>query len=337
VEPHLRVICLSDIAPEPVQWLWPGCIALGTLTLIAGDPGLGKSMLSVELAAHVTRGTPWPVDGAACPRGGVLIICDEDNHHNTVRPRFDFAGGDTDRVGILDAVVEPDNDDAMLCLQHHQALIAAYLEQHPDVRLVCLDPISSYLGSVDSHKNADVRSLLRPLNRLAAQYNVAIVAISHLNKTGGGNALYRVSGSLAFVAAARASYLVCKDKSDPKRRLLLSIKNNLAPECEGLAYRVAANENAIGRIEWEPHPVDLQADQALNTPPEDTATAERDDIAHWLRQLLANGPIPAKQVQAAAQTAGFRWHKVQTVAKRIGVEKARDKFGKGAGYCWRVG
>ena len=43
--------------------------------LISGDPGLGKSFLTVDIAARVSNGYPWP-DGAECPCGNVVIIGD---------------------------------------------------------------------------------------------------------------------------------------------------------------------------------------------------------------------------------------------------------------------
>jgi len=88
---------------------------------------------------------------------------------------------------------------------------------------------------VDSHKNAEVRGLLAPLAAMAAERGVAVVCVSHLTKAGGTEAMLRVMGSLGFVAAARAAYLVAKDPEDPDRRLFLPMKNNIAEDRGGLA------------------------------------------------------------------------------------------------------
>ena len=96
---------LDTIAPQPIRWLWRDRIALGKPTLIAGDPGLGKSLLTIALAAHVTTGRAWPVDGAACAVGDVIIMSAEDDAADTLRPRFDAAGGgDARRVSVLTSV-----------------------------------------------------------------------------------------------------------------------------------------------------------------------------------------------------------------------------------------
>jgi len=336
--PRLRTICAADIVPRPVRWLWPGRIAIGKLTLIVGDPGLGKSMLGVRLAAHVSNGTPWPVDGAPCPRGSVLIVSSEDEQDDTIRPRLGAAGADVSRVEILETVVEPDGGDAQLCLQRHLHSLSIFLDAHPDVRLVCLDPIGSFLGAVDSHKNADVRALLQPLGKLASKYRVAIMAVAHLNKGGAGAipAMYRVSGSLAFVAAARAAFLVTKDKADPERRLVLPVKNNLGPDSGGVAYRIVLDENGIGRVEWEDQAVTTSADEALSQVATRESESDSMDAVGWLRELLGSGAMPARQVEAEAKNIGIPWRKVQRAMKRAGVDSVREGFGRDSVYVWRL-
>ncbi|MDB5973469.1 MAG: hypothetical protein JWR07_229 [Nevskia sp.] len=336
VTQRLVTVCAQDVKPEPIRWLWPGRIALGKLTLIAGDPGLGKSMLTACMAAHVTCGLAWPVDGSECPRGSVLLVSGEDDPGDTIRPRLDAAGADAGRVHILKSVRVPGEASRMLSLQHDLEAIGLFLEEHPDVRLVTIDPLTAYLGATDSHKNSDVRALLQPLGELAAHYRVAIIAVSHLNKGGdggGGSALYRVSGSLAFVAAARASFVVTKDKVNPERRLLLPSKNNLGPDASGLAYRIGLADNGAPRVEWEETAVVLSADDALSIVTEDEGYI---DTADWLRQLLAAGPMPARQVQTEAKHIGIPWRTVQRALKKSGAESVREGFGVDARYVWRL-
>lgn len=81
------------MVPEPVNWLWLGRIPLGKLTLVDGDPGLGKSALMADFAARVSAGRPWP-DHSLCEAGGVVLLSAEDGLADTIRPRLDAAGGD---------------------------------------------------------------------------------------------------------------------------------------------------------------------------------------------------------------------------------------------------
>lgn len=161
-------------------------------------------------------------------------------------------GADVSRIHILDAVRHIDREagetDERVPTLADTAALGEAISSTGDTRLIVVDPISAYLGQVDSHKNADLRALLAPLAKLAAAYGVAVVAVSHLNKST-SSAIYRTMGSLAFTAAARAVWCVAKDKDDNRRRLLIPVKNNIACDTGGLAYRIAGEQP---RVEWEP-------------------------------------------------------------------------------------
>ena len=209
----------SDITPQEIRWLWPQRIALGKLSLIAGDPGLGKSLLSLRIAAIVSRGGLWPVDQTQSPPGSVLIVSAEDGADDTIVPRLAAAGADLSKIHILDHVRVLGADgkplDRELSLESDIAWVEKTIADLDDCRLVIVDPISAYLGKVDSHRNTEVRAVLGPLAKLAGRLDVAIQAVSHLNKSAGDSAAYRVVGSIAFSAAVRGSLLVVKDRDDP--------------------------------------------------------------------------------------------------------------------------
>ena len=162
-----------------------------------------------------------------------------------------------------------------------------------DVALVVIDPITAYLSGVDSHVNADVRAVLMLLGEIAARHGVAIVCVSHLNKgsagkSSSGEALLRVSGSLAFVAAARAAFIVAKDQDNPARRLFLSAKNNVGKDGSGLAFSVESFTLSSGietsRVLWEPNPVTITADEAMGPPLEDGERTMTEEAVDLLRR-----------------------------------------------------
>src|SRR5262249_42750622 len=64
---NVRLTRLAMVKPEPVRWLWPGRIPLGMVTVLDGDPGLGKSTMLLDLAARLTRGDRMP-DGSPGPK-----------------------------------------------------------------------------------------------------------------------------------------------------------------------------------------------------------------------------------------------------------------------------
>jgi putative DNA primase/helicase len=171
---------VSDIPAQELQWLWPGRIPLGKLPLFAGDPGLGKSFVALDIAAHVTRGEKWP-DGEQCSGGpgSVIVLSAEDDPADTIRPRLEAAGADLNKVHILQAVRrdKPNGESRLesFSLESDLVLLQDAVVSLGDVRLVVIDPISAYLGSTDSHVNAKVRSLLSPLAELASSLRVVVL------------------------------------------------------------------------------------------------------------------------------------------------------------------
>lgn len=193
---------LSDVTPQPVTWLWPGRIPCGKLTMVVGDPGLGKSLMLVDLAARITRGEVLPGSGTRTSAADVIVLSAEDDPADTIRPRFDLAAGDPARVHLLQAVKDASGADSPFSLACDLPLLEAAVLTHKPAAII-IDPISCYLGDRDSYKDTEVRAVLAPLATLANQHRVAVVAVVHLGKNEQRRALYRALGSIAFVAAAR--------------------------------------------------------------------------------------------------------------------------------------
>lgn len=325
----LALTPFAEIKPEQVTWLWPARIPLGKLTLIAGDPGLGKSMLTAFIAARVSTGTAWP-DGTHAPVGDVLIVNLEDGQADTTRPRLDAAGADVSRVHAADLVRHPDGAMRCMTLADVQPIADALATMnHP--RAVILDPVSAFMGTADSHVASDVRGLLAPLAELAQRTRVAFIFIAHLNKSAAQSAMNRVNGSGAYVAACRAAWIVCKDKDDEQRRLLLPLKNNLGPDQGGLAYRVAVSPDGAPFVEFESGRVDMGADDALAGPADDDVGS---DAAAFLSDLLASGSMAAKEVFREAESAGYSRDCMKRAKRRIGAEAI--KIGMTGGWVWRL-
>lgn len=328
------LIRLADVEPESVAWLWPGRFALGKLTLIAGDPGLGKSFLTLDMAARVSTGAGWPDHPhERAEPGGVVLLSAEDGIADTIRPRLDAAGADVSRIVALEAVraTGADGKETIRGFDMTRDLPALEdaIRSVANCQLAIIDPITAYLGGVDSHKNAEIRGLLAPLGDLAARHRVAVVAVTHLNKSGTGPAIYRAMGSLAFAAAARAAWGVAKDKDDPRRRLLLPIKNNIAPDTGGLAYAIEpVGVGGCPAVAWEPDPVNESADDALsNGRGEGEARTERDDAADWLTDLLADGPRLYRDIERESREAGHAIGTLRRAKAALGVVSRKPAFG----------
>lgn len=335
-----RLVNLATVTPKPVTWLWPRRIAIGKLTTIAGEPGLGKSQLTLDLAARVSTGNPWP-DGTLACGGSVILLSAEDDIEDTIVPRLIAAGADRTKITAMQGVdfkIDDDTPAKERCFNLEQDLPALEqaLDAQPDCRLVIIDPISSYLGNTDSHKNAELRGLLAPLGELATKRGVAVLTVTHLNKTSGAKAMHRITGSLAFVAASRAAWLVTPDRENAKRRLLLPIKNNLAADNGGLAFGIVGidvNGDDHPALAWEIGRVEITADEALS---EDTLKRQqgRTQAKAWLKSQLADGPRTQEYLKSVADDADHKWRTVERAADELGIQKFKSGFR--GGWSWRL-
>jgi len=319
---------LADVAPQEVRWLWPWRIPLGKLSLVAGNPGVGKSVLALDLVSRVTAGLDWPDGAGPAAIGNVLILSAEDDPADTIRPRLDAAGGNARRVVVVEAIRDGDGE-RLFSLERDIRTLEATIERVGGVSLIIIDPVSVYLGSrIDAHRDADVRRVLSPLATVAARHGVGIVAVMHLNKKSDASPIYRVLGSVGFVAAARVVWAVVRDKHERRRRLLAPIKANLAPDVGGLAFVIESDpESGQPVLAWERQAVDVAVEDAL----EEVSPAER-EVVRWLRELLRHGPMAAKEVAREAKAAGFSMTTIRRVKGLAGVEVRKSNFG--GGWYW---
>lgn len=303
----------SDIYPQSIQWLWPKQIARGKVSIIAGNPGLGKSQLTAYLAAIVTTGGIWPVDGTRCKQGGVIFLSAEDDPADTIRPRLEAVGADLSKTYLLKSVTHPNKQgkasQRLFNLKTDLPNLEKFLIELNDIALLVIDPITAYLGGTDSYNNAEVRALLTPLSELAAKYNVAIVAISHLNKSSGQDPLLRVAGSLAFVAAARSSFVVTTDPNDKSRRLFLPVKNNLAHDKGGFAFSIQShfiNDNSIetSRVIWENQMVHEEAYEIMKPQGDSEDQSILKEAIDFLREELAYFPKAVSKLKKSTNEYG---------------------------------
>lgn len=269
---------VSDVESKHITWLWLGRFALGKLGILAGHLGLGKSQFTAMLAATVSIGGLWPNGEGNAPLGQVVMLSCEDDIADTIRPRLEAAGADLTKIHVLEAIVEKQGGRRVFSLKKDIEHMRQVLDLLEDVALVVIDPVTAYLDGSDSHNTAEVRAALAPLQDLAMERNFALVVVSHLNKSGGGGqAINAVTGSGAFVAASRSSFLIAADQDDSDRRLFLSIKNNLASP-PGLAFRIGtktvSNEIEAPLLVFDSGTVDISADEALDGSSSEDAAAQ---------------------------------------------------------------
>lgn len=330
---------MSDIAIEPIKWLWKGRVALGKLTVIAGDPGMGKSQITAYMAAIVTNGKLWSDGAPATTPGSVIILSAEDNAADTIKPRLIAAGAVVEDVYILDhiagIVVNGRRAERFFDLGQDLTCLEALIIKLGNVRMIVIDPVSAYQGKKDGNSNTDIRSLLTPLSNLAAKYGVAILLITHFNKSKDQTPISRVIGSTGLIAAARAGYAVVEDRNDPKVRYFVPLKHNLGNDHDGLGYRIEGIELEGGietsKISWLPERVqahDILFETSQSTKPvSGTATT-------FLEEYLSSGPKPANTLMNDARAKGFSFGVIQRASKRLNIKKRKQ--GLGGSWFWQL-
>jgi putative DNA primase/helicase len=337
VEP-CTLVRASEIEAEEISWLWAGYVPRGTVTLLEGDPGKGKSTLTAALAAAISTGAPLPGDTGRLP-GRVLIVSLEDHCAQVIRPRLEAAGADLTRVLILKDVAEGDGSRLPM-LPDDLALIRDIVDREV-IELVIIDPFAAALSSsVDSYKDQSVRQVLARVARDAEETGAAYLIVRHLNKAAGGKAIYRGGGSIGIIGAARSALLLETDPNDPGTRVLAVTKGNLAAKPQAVQLQITSAPNGMGRVEWGAF-VDTTSDEllaAVDTPTR-TTTEQRtknDEATEWLGQFLADGPQKATEVKRFAEIEGITEKPLNEAKRRLGVTPQRNGFGQGSYSVWHL-
>jgi KaiC/GvpD/RAD55 family RecA-like ATPase len=323
-----QAVSFASVQRESVSWLWPGRIPLGMLTLLMGDPGLGKSLLTTMLAANVSRA------GA-----DVLLLSAEDHKGATIRPRLDAAGADLHRVHHVE--VRRDGVEEGLALPDDGAELARLVEE-TKARLVVVDPLMAHLPeSVNSWSDQSVRRALAPLYHLAATHRCAVVIVAHLNKARGGNALHRTGGSIGIPAAVRSALLLARDPEDPdpergSQRVLAHVKSNISTQAQSLNCEIHAVDLGDGseapalRMLGESA---VSAEDLLGAPTEEART-ERDEAVEFLQEELSLGARPAKEIDKARRDAGISERTLRRARESLGIKP--QKNGLNGAWTWEL-
>jgi archaellum biogenesis ATPase FlaH len=312
-EDELNGTALSAVETHQIEWLWQGRIPLGKITILEGDPGVGKSLIALNIAACISAGHPMP-DGTPGIQGGVILIAPEDGAADTIKPRLEAVGGDLTQVLLLDTMEIFDVKrrgifDYPFSLPRDLQDLEIIIKRR-NAKLVVLDPLMAVLGrEVSASNDQGIREVLTPLAQLAERTKCAILIIRHLNKGNSPNSLYRGAGSIGIIGAARMGLIVVRDPNDEQRCILATNKNNLSKHASHLIYQIGENEQRIPSTQWLGEIHDTVAN--LLRPPKNISF-EHQEIHNVLRQ--ANGPLKPKEI---AERTGQKIESVRVALNRM--------------------
>ncbi len=333
------IIRLADVAPAPVQWLWPDRIPLGKLTLLVGEAAIGKSLLALDLAARVSAGTPWPdAPDSPNPPGGAVLLCTEDGIADTVRPRLDAAGADHARITAITSVRRNILSPLPMplratCLMPGLSHLDTAIQRTPDCRLVLIDPLTRSIGQSNHSQHADTRAVLEPLVHLAAKHNVAVVALHQATRTKNGFTIQKMIAKLS-PGAARTVWALLPDTDASDRRLFVPLKNTIAQSAPPLAFHIAdIQEHRAPAIAWDETSLDISTDAALgrHDPREDQI-----DARQWLQDALAAGPEKARDILHEAELLGYSQRAIRHAFRQIHAIRLRKGYLSSATWVWAL-
>ena len=344
IEPKLKLINMDSVEVEQVEWLLYPFIPYGKVTIIQGDPGEGKTTMVLQIIAKLTRGeTILPADSTKDKRididsesdmvdaeniennastqhleapVNVIYQTAEDGLGDTIKPRLEQAGADCNRV----AFIKEDNDKLTL---EDERIRNAIIQI--SAKMVVLDPIQAFIGHNGNMTNAvKMREILSKLSKVAAETNCAIVLVGHMNKSGGGNQLYRGLGSIDIAAAARSILMVSRDKEEPWKRYMFPVKSSLAPEGEPIGFELDKEKGFrwIGKCQ-------INVEELLNV---EKSTGKKDIAVEYLQKLLSAEDLPSTYIYEKMKEYGIAKRTVQE-AKKIAEIKA---YKKGKNWYWHM-
>ena len=327
----------SEVRAQTVDWLWSNRIPRGEITLLEGDPGVGKSMLTAALAAAVTSGRPLPGDEPTDP--GMCVMASLEDHHGVViKPRLEAAGAD------LGLTLFPDMHDVHqwvrpLRLPEDLGRIDEMI-QMTQARLLIIDPLMAVLGrDINSDRDQDVREALGPLAEIARPVGTAVVIVRHLNKAVGKSAIYRGGGSIGIGGLARSALMLSRHPHERERIILTQTKSNLGARAKAIVMSIAGDDG-VGRVIFEGEE-DMTSDDVLSEQSKASSRfnargTKRSTMKAWLEEVLAGGPLAGKEIQALATAEGFPLTSLRKARQELGIVTTKLGSGRGSEWQWSL-
>ena len=322
-EGDIALVCMATIKAETVKWLWWPYIPLAKLILLEGDPGIGKSWVSLAIATAVSLGKGL-LGTEAVESVTVLLASAEDGLGDTIRPRLDAMDADVTKIHAVKGTLDFGNDGL--------SILEDYIEQVRPA-LVIVDPLVAYIGAtVDIHRANETRAVMAKLADIAERHGCAILAIRHLTKGGTLKPIYRGLGSIDLAAACRSILMAGCDPEEPQKRGIIHIKSNLAPTGTAIGYELRGDG-----FHWTGES-DLTWQKILSA--EDTGDKSAlDEAMEFLKEELAHEPVDASQVWKDARDTGLSEKTVKRAKAVLGViTRRRGEVGKRGGgkFTWEL-
>ena len=322
---------VDDIEEAGYDWIIPNKLCAGALTIMAGDPGVGKSTVALDIAACISTGSTFPFRSAVKNPGVVYVLSCEDSASKTTKPKLRVLKADLSKVGVVNPIVKNDNGkDTTVDITDYR-YFEDLMRKEPNLRMLIIDPISSFMGGIDSHNNSEVRGALVGITQIASKHNVGVLAITHLNKASASSKpQYGVVGSIGFSAVARTILFVEKgiNPEEPETRYLSVIKNNISKDDNSAAAFRMLDCNGVPKINWlsdklTRQDLDRMREEAANKSRGRSVSDKGVKMIAWLKKRLKGGPVKTAAIEHACSQLGYNFRTMKNYKNYIGAGSKR--------------
>lgn len=328
-----KFIPMSEIQEEDIDWIWYPYLAKKTLSILEGDPGLGKSYMAMMVAGAIAMGKKLPCvkKGKGRAHGPVVYFDIENNAASVTKVRLKYNGyDDLGNYYAVEQAFSIEDEDAI-------EEIYEYLEQIKPI-LVVFDTLNTYIGKADTHKASEATQAMNMFKNIANDFDCAVLLLRHLTK-GTGSAMYRGQGSVAFAGSARVTMCVGVDPDDSDTRVMCVVKGNLAPLPGGLAFRIEGREKDRSEFIWDDFN-GLTAQQVLDA----STTARADgkqgsgiqDAMEFLEQTITGAPHEVDKLYRMAEKRSIDKKMIERAASKMNVVKGHRGKGKDRVQTWEI-
>lgn len=323
-EEKFLLTSMAEVEEEVLDWVWYPYLARRELTILEGDPGLGKSYVAQMIGLHIVDGKRLPTVKAHPAVRGRVVYFDLENSAGTVTKTRLLDNGCKNMKDYFqeEQVFMIDDEDAML------RVYEALERVKPD--MVVFDTLNTYIGKADVHKASETQQAMKHFVEIARRFNCSCVVLRHLTKSTKERAIYRGQGSIAFTGMARVVITVGQHPEDEETRVMAVTKLNVTKKPDALTFEIKSLPDTLKRqdrsqLVWGDF-IDLTSDEMMVVSP--SKKKRGNEVEDFLRDLLANGSMTKGAVERAAQARGINLKTLLRVATDIGIIRQRKGYGK---------
>lgn len=310
---------MDEVKEEKLDFIWKPYLARGEVSILEGDPGLGKSYLAQMVAGSIATGRriPSPYKGTARIEGPIVYFDMENSAGTVTKPRL-VQNGFTDFEGRYSVVQQPfsvDDDEALdLIYENLEAIKPA---------LVVFDTLNTYIGRADTHKASEVAQAFGIFMQIAKDFNCAVLVLRHLTK-GSGPAIYRGQGSVSFGGLARVVMVVGVDPEDTDTRVMAIVKMNFAKPPQAMSFRIEERKGGRSEFVWG-GPMNLSAQEILDASAQARQEGKQgqgiQDAMEFLESTIMDSPLEVDKLMRMAEKRSIQRRMVERAAEKMSVRK----------------